>query len=164
MDIKELFCRIRFFKKAAKGMLLMLGVVAFQLVPLSSCQKDEETIGENIDIYNIEGTYIGIFTDQRQHELAYEGNITITRLSGGTYNIDLVCDGHGLHAKAEAVKIERNSNGELHIANATKIEMENLAEWWYVSGQISFLICSKSVYGISQQLYYFRNGKKVTKE
>ena len=150
--------------KISKKFLLLLLILAFCI----SCKK-EESVDErsDININNIEGTYFGIFTDQHQHEKAYEGNVTIKRLTSGTYNIDLICDGHGLHEKAEGVNIYEVPDSKLGLRIQNDFGDE-FPEWWHVSGSPHpdglYLICSKQIYGNSKAegsaLYYFRNGKK----
>ena len=128
---------------------------------ISSCGKDDDGNVPVVDIDNIEGTYIGVFTDQQNHEKAFEGNVTITKVSGNLYTLELICDGHNIHAKAEAVE-KYISFGETNLKNGFG---DNQAIWWHVNGSFQsdglFLICSPFNNGnTTNMLYYFRQGKK----
>lgn len=140
--------------------IITLTVVSVSIVSCGSNDSDEQY---NVYIRNIEGTYYGVFTDQQNHEKASEGNVTVKKISDDLYSLELICDGHNIHVKAEAVKIYLNDFGEVRVENGFG---DNHPEWWQVTGGVHsdglFLICFKNIFGEHDHsiLYYFRQGKK----
>lgn len=144
--------------------MLAISFILIMLLCISCGKNHDAHDYEYVDIGDVEGTYIGIFTDQNNHEKAEDGNVTITKLSDGLYTLSLICDGHNLHEKAEGVKFYYSRNGLTCLENEFG---DNYPEYWSVNGWFQsdglFIHCYKHIYGDydGKSMYYFRYGKKI---
>ena len=146
---------------------------------LTSCSKEKpsEDVSADDILSNIEGRYVGTFTNEHHNGTyerqgtSYVGNVTITKQTSGVCSIDVICDDYGLNARIEGIKTSKGMNVIYFQKNGLDIiNWKESPLIWTLNGNIGSdrnLKCTivSYVYGKSDvegaDIYHFQDGKKT---
>lgn len=155
----------------------LMAITILGVIMQMSCNENTPTITTDEILAEIEGMYIGTFTNEfhngtyERQGTSYTGNVTITNQSVGIYSLDVVCDDYGINTRIEGVKISKGDN-RVHFSKSVLDvnDYKSLPIFWTAEGNIGsdrhleFSIASY-IYGSSStngtDIYHFSNGKKI---
>lgn len=144
--------------------------LSFILLFSQCSNKDNEDFGlSNLTLDNIEGMYVGTFTNEfynktyERQGTSYTGNVTIKKLAEGIYAFDIICEDYGLNIRIEDVRISSNDGNDIFSIHPVSFS-ENLP--WSIYGTISpnwgfSISLTHSINGEHYDTYHCTNGYKV---